>query len=339
MSPGTATSPPPAVVAPGPAAVQAWVVPEVGDGDGDVDADGDGDDDGDVVDGATRLLLPEEHAATRAQKTPTPTITREERTVFRGVTRRRYEDTGSGKDRPRSGLGKTSGTSRTIGHMSGMGILVVEDDERIGSSLTRALAGHGYEVDWARTGTDALAQVHDSTALVILDLGLPDVDGVDVCRSLRGRTPAPQVLMLTARRDEVDVVIGLDAGADDYIVKPFSLAELLARIRACERRYDTVDRITIGDLEIDVGARQAAKGGVTIELPAKEFDLLLALARKVGQVVRRSELLDTVWDEHWYGSTKTIDTHMWSLRRKLDTPGAASAITTVRGVGYRLEQS
>jgi DNA-binding response OmpR family regulator len=220
-----------------------------------------------------------------------------------------------------------------------MGILVVEDDERIGSSLTRALAGHGYDVDWARTGKGALTQVHDSTALVILDLGLPDIDGVDVCRHLRGRNPAPQIVVLTARRDEVDVVIGLDAGADDYIVKPFSLAELLARIRACERRYDTADRIVVGDLEIDVRARQTTKGGTQIELPAKEFDLLLALARNAGEVVRRSELLDTVWDEHWYGSTKTIDTHMWSLRRKLDMPGAASAITTVRGVGYRLERT
>ena len=222
--------------------------------------------------------------------------------------------------------------------MGGIGILVVEDDERIGSSLTRALEGQGYVVDWARDGGAALECVRDSTAVVVLDLGLPDIDGIDVCRLLRSRYAEIQVLMLTARRDEVDVVVGLDAGADDYIVKPFSLSELLARIRVCERRNPRPDLVVVGDLVITVDARRVMLGGVPIELSAKEFELLTMLARNAGDVVRRTDLLASIWDEHWFGSTKTLDTHVWLLRRKLDRPDAPSWITTVRGVGYRLER-
>jgi two-component system response regulator RegX3 len=222
--------------------------------------------------------------------------------------------------------------------MSGMSILVVEDDEQIGAALSRALEGHGYVVRWVRSGADALADVQDSMAVVILDLGLPDADGIDICRTLRARSRELQILILTARRDEVDVVIGLDAGADDYIVKPFSLAELLARLRVCERRETRADRVVVAELEIVVSTHRVTLCGERLELSPKEFDLLAMLARNAGDVVRRVDILESIWKEQWYGSTKTVDTHVWSLRRKLDRPGCASWISTVRGVGYRMER-
>jgi DNA-binding response OmpR family regulator len=217
-------------------------------------------------------------------------------------------------------------------------IVVVEDDEGIGASLERTLVGQGYAVTWVRTGADALAAVDPTTALVILDLGLPDQDGLEVCRQLRSGPAAPQVLILTARAEEADIVLGLDAGADDYLVKPFRLAELLARVRACTRRVDDErDRLTIDDLAVDIGARTVEVAGARVELRPKEFDLLVALARNAGRVVTREQLLEDVWDEHWFGPTKTLDIHIWSLRRKLDPEGGPSHISTVRGVGYRLD--
>jgi DNA-binding response OmpR family regulator len=217
-------------------------------------------------------------------------------------------------------------------------IVVVEDDEGIGSSLQRTLVGQGYEVEWARTGAEALALVKTMTALVVLDLNLPDQDGLEVCRRLRARPAAPQVLVLTARDDEADVVLGLDAGADDYLTKPFRLAELLARVRACTRRSESqADFLEIGDLTVDIDARTVQIAGAAVELRPKEFELLVALARSAGRVVTRERLLEDVWDEHWFGSTKTLDIHIWALRRKLDAPGATSRITTVRGVGYRMD--
>ncbi|MEA2933258.1 MAG: hypothetical protein QOI56_2043 [Actinomycetota bacterium] len=216
-------------------------------------------------------------------------------------------------------------------------VVVVEDDEGIGNSLVRTLGGQGYDVDWARTGAEALSLVRDTTALVVLDLGLPDQDGLDVCRRLRGRPSAPQVLVLTARGEEADVVLGLDAGADDYLTKPFRLAELLARVRARTRRSDALlDVLTIGDLTVDLGARTVRVAEDDVELRPKEFDLLVALAQAGGRVVTRERLMEDVWDEHWFGSTKTLDIHIWALRRKLDIPGGPSRITTVRGVGYRM---
>ncbi|MCU1374809.1 MAG: two-component system response regulator, partial [Actinomycetia bacterium] len=198
-------------------------------------------------------------------------------------------------------------------------IVVVEDDEGIGASLERTLVGQGYAVTWVRTGADALAAVDPTTALVILDLGLPDQDGLEVCRQLRSGPAAPQVLILTARAEEADIVLGLDAGADDYLEKPFRLAELLARVRACTRRVDDErDRLTIDDLSVDIGARTVEVAGARVELRPKEFDLLVALARNAGRVVTREQLLEDVWDEHWFGPTKTLDIHIWSLRRKLD---------------------
>ena len=227
--------------------------------------------------------------------------------------------------------------------MSAPEVLVVEDDEGIGRSLMTTLEGQGYAVAWAQTGEAALAAAGPRTSVVVLDLGLPDVDGLEVCRRLRTRSPALQVLVLTARRGEADVVLGLDAGADDYLVKPFRLAELLARVRACVRRHDPWDeRIEVGDLVIDIEARHVEVRRVTVagrevELRPKEFDLLLALARDAGRVVPRGRLMAEVWDEHWFGSTKTLDIHVWALRRKLDQPDRPSRISTIRGVGYRLE--
>ncbi len=216
---------------------------------------------------------------------------------------------------------------------------MVEDDVGIGGSLERTLRGQGYDVSWATTAADALTAVRVGTALVILDLGLPDADGLEVCRRLLARAVPPQVLILTARSDEADVVLGLDAGADDYLAKPFRLAELLARVRACTRRVDADrDHLVIGDLAVDLDAHSVAVGGVAVELRPKEFELLVALARSAGRVVTRERLLREVWDENWFGSTKTLDIHIWGLRRKLDQPGSPSRITTVRGVGYRLDE-
>jgi DNA-binding response OmpR family regulator len=217
-------------------------------------------------------------------------------------------------------------------------VLVVEDDEGIGRSLARTLEGQGCTVEWVRTGEEALRAAGPTTALVVLDLGLPDVDGLEVCRRLRDRTPAPQVLILTARDDEADVVLGLDAGADDYLVKPFRLAELLARVRACLRRHaPDDDRIQVGSLLVEAAARRVSIDDHEVDLRPKEFDLLLALARDAGRVVSRERLMADVWDEHWFGSTKTLDIHVWALRRKLDVVDRPSRIATVRGVGYRLE--
>lgn len=225
--------------------------------------------------------------------------------------------------------------------MTGERILVVEDDERIGISLTRALDGAGYATIWVTTGEAALtAAGAEPPDLVLLDLGLPDVDGLEVCRQLHTARLDVDVIMLTARDDELDIVTGLDAGAVDYITKPFKLAELLARIRAQLRRVEhprTRDRVDLGDLVIDVQAHRVFLDGAEIELRAKEFDLLARLAGDVGNTLTRETLMSDVWDEHWFGSTKTLDFHIAALRRKLDNDSGPSRITTVRGVGFRLE--
>jgi len=224
-------------------------------------------------------------------------------------------------------------------------VLLVEDDETIGRALHRSLVLHGYEVQWESTGRGALAaaQVRERD-LVLLDLGLPDLDGVEVCRRLRRMSPDSVLVMLTARQDEMDVVLGLEAGADDYLAKPVRLAELQARLRAHLRRGSAHAEsvITVGDLAIDSAGRHVAIGGREIVLRAKEVDLLHRLARDAGVAVTRETLMADVWDEHWFGSTKTLDVHVAALRRKLavDVPGAhrTPMITTLRGHGYRLEQ-
>jgi len=229
--------------------------------------------------------------------------------------------------------------------VSGTRILVVEDDPGIAAGLQRALAAHSYVVDIARTGAEAIElgihQPESEPDLVLLDLGLPDTDGLDVCRRLLDARPSTPVVVLTARTDELDVVVGLDAGAVDYIAKPFRLAELLARIRAHLRTVGPgPTRLVIGAMEIDLEARQVWLDGDELVLRAKEFDLVASLAANAGRVMRRDELMRDVWDDNYFGSTKTLDVHMASLRRKLgnDRVGAGS-ITTLRGVGYRLERS
>ena len=217
-------------------------------------------------------------------------------------------------------------------------MLVVEDDETIGATLVRALEAHGYRVSWTTGGHDAVTRAVEAD-LVLLDLGLPDLDGLDVCRAIRRHDELVPIIMLTARQSDGDVVIGLDAGAVDYVRKPFSLAELEARIRTHLRvsnRGATVLRH--GELCIDQAARRVWVGTDEVVLRAKEFDVLALLANEAGKVVTRERLMTEVWDYQWFGATKTLDVTMSSLRRKLgETAGQTSRITALRGVGYRFE--
>ncbi len=218
----------------------------------------------------------------------------------------------------------------------------MEDDEGIARPLTSALRGSGYRVDAVRTGTEALRAVTVDTAAVVLDLGLPDVDGVEVCRQLRAqRGPDLAILVLTARSGETDVVVSLDAGADDYVTKPFRLAELQARLRALLRRAEGgrgQGEVRAQDIRVDRGARRAFQGQRELDLTPKEFDLLAELVTHAGTVVAREDLLRQVWETEWFGSTKTLDMHVSTLRRKLgDDPNAPRYVTTVRGVGLRFE--
>jgi DNA-binding response OmpR family regulator len=217
-------------------------------------------------------------------------------------------------------------------------VLLVEDDQTIGQALESSLRLNGYHVTWVTSGRMAL--VHEPLPdLVLLDLGLPDMDGVDVCRRLRQRAPQSVLVMLTARQDEIDVVVGLEAGADDYLTKPVRLGELLARVRAHLRRgpvgAPAGAAITVGDLRVDTAARRVSVAGRDVALRAKEFDLLAKLAEHPGEAVSRDTLMTEVWDAHWYGSTKTLDVHIAALRRKL---GVGPEISTLRGHGYRLEK-
>ena len=218
--------------------------------------------------------------------------------------------------------------------------MIVEDDERIGATLLRALNGSGYETRWETTGRGAVTAVASQRPdLVLLDLGLPDMDGLEVCREIHRCDATIDVVMLTARDEELDVVVGLDAGAIDYVTKPFKLAELLARLRAQFRRSEprTESRMTVNDLVVDSNARRAWLGSDELTLRAKEFDLLARLVADAGNAVSRETLMADVWDEHWFGSTKTLDFHVAALRRKVDPADGVSRITTLRGVGYRFE--
>ncbi|MCU1497625.1 MAG: DNA-binding response regulator [Acidimicrobiales bacterium] len=224
--------------------------------------------------------------------------------------------------------------------MAAARVLLVEDDPHIGAALLRALVATGYQATWARTGGEGIAAFEQgSVDLVLLDLGLPDQDGLDVCRHLHDVDPLATVVILTARDEELDIVIGLDAGAVDYVTKPFTLAELLARVRAQLRRRSPHPgpAVSVGDLRIEGDARRVWIADTEVGLRPKEFDLLERLVRDVGKVVTRGELMADVWDEHWFGSTKTLDFHVAALRRKVDVDGAPSRITTLRGVGYRFE--
>jgi len=222
-------------------------------------------------------------------------------------------------------------------------VLIVEDDEAIGSELLTALGSAGFQARWSRTGQDALdaveAQVPD---LVLLDLGLPDIDGVLLCRELRQRMPGVVIVVLTARTAELEVVVALDAGADDYLTKPFRLTELLARLRAHVRRRpapaEPVGQLVESRLRLDVAARRAFFDEQEVALRPKEFDLLAVLVAAAGEAVSRERLIAEVWDENWFGPTKTLDVHVSALRRKLGDRGERpDRITTLRGHGYRYE--
>ena len=214
-----------------------------------------------------------------------------------------------------------------------MHLLVVEDEDAIAEPLVEGLKREGFEVTRVATGAAALEAA--PADLVLLDLRLPDTDGYAVCRELRARSDVP-IIMVTAKGEEVDRVVGLELGADDYVVKPFGLRELVARIRAVSRRTATrhvTGSLHAGPIEVDVRARKATVSGRELALTVKEFDLLALLVREAGGVVDRKTIMRDVWDTTWLGSSKTVDVHVASLRKKLGDPGL---IETVRGVGLRI---
>jgi DNA-binding response OmpR family regulator len=215
-----------------------------------------------------------------------------------------------------------------------MRILLVEDEDTIADPLIVGLQREGFDVDRAETVAAALAAA--PADVVLLDLRLPDGDGLDVCRTLRGRSQVP-IIVISARSEEADRVVGLELGADDYVVKPFGLRELVARIRAVTRRVSAsgtpAQPLRAGGIEVDERTRRAAIDGRELSLTPREFELLAALARDPGAAVSRQRLLQEVWHTTWYGSAKTIDVHIGALRRKL---GDAGLIESVRGVGFRL---
>jgi DNA-binding response OmpR family regulator len=225
--------------------------------------------------------------------------------------------------------------------MSRRTILLVEDERSITEPLAAALEREGFEAKVAGTVADALEQARAvDPDLVLLDVMLPDGSGFDVCRELRRDSRVP-IIMLTARGDEADRVIGLELGADDYVVKPFSAREVVARIRAVLRRTETTEpepagAIEIGEVRLDSAKREVRRDGETVELSRKEFDVLELLMRNAGTVVRRERLLEDVWDTTWFGSSKTLDVHISALRRKLgDDSSDPRYVRTVRGVGFR----
>lgn len=232
-----------------------------------------------------------------------------------------------------------------------MRVLLIEDDDRVAGPLTEGLHRFGFTVEHARSGAAGLAA--PEAAMVLLDLGLPDMDGIDVCRALRARSAVP-IIMITARDDEVDRVLGLELGADDYVSKPFGVRELVARIRAVTRRTRLANPQTgddgrrqsadpagpgtrqvqlIGPLAIDRRTRQVRLDDAPVALAPKEFDLLTCLAEDPGAVCSRRQILDTAWEPNWFGPTKTLDVHIAALRRKL---GDSAWIENIRGIGFRL---
>ena len=233
-----------------------------------------------------------------------------------------------------------------------MNVLIVEDNEQIADALEDALTRHGHQTVQASTAAEALTIVHNAQ-LILLDLELPDLDGHELCRRVRRQVDTP-IIIVTSRDDEVDRVMALHLGADDYVVTPFSRHELIARIVAVSRRAfrqaapkeaaadtaltlddDAASTLRLGELLLDLRARRAFVGGKQIQLTRKEFDLLSLLMEDSGAVRTREEIINKVWDENWHGSTRTLDVHIGSLRTKL---GDTRWIETVRGVGYRVEQ-
>ena len=216
-------------------------------------------------------------------------------------------------------------------------IVLVEDDESIGHAMHDALASHGYLVDWCRDASTATAAMDQGVPdLVLLDAGLPDVDGFTLCRWLREQHRDLPIVLVTARDADIDIVVGLDAGANDYVTKPFSISVLLARVRSQLRSAEAIDplaSIEIDSVRIFPASYVVTVAGERVALRRREFELLLLLARESDRVITRERLLSEVWDLHWGSSTKTLDMHVLALRRKL---GNAIEIATVRGVGYRL---
>ena len=218
-------------------------------------------------------------------------------------------------------------------------ILVVEDETTISEPLAEHLAREGFEPDVAGTIADAQEAFRTRPPdVILLDVMLPDGDGRDLAREIRKSSDIP-IVMLTARGEEVDRILGLELGADDYVVKPFSARELVARIKAIQRRGSATARkgpIEIGAIALDPAARTCSKNATNVELAAKEFDLLHLLMANTGTVLTREEIMDEVWDPHWFGPTKTLDVHISWLRKKIeDNPQHPRYITTVRGVGFR----
>jgi two-component system, OmpR family, response regulator RegX3 len=217
-------------------------------------------------------------------------------------------------------------------------ILVVEDEKSISEPLAEGLGREGFDTEVVATLESARQGWRRSPDLILLDVMLPDGDGRDLAREIRSESDVP-IIMLTARGEEIDRVVGLELGADDYVVKPFSLRELTARIRAILRRGRSSEPrtpIQIGEIRLDPASRTVTKDDQPVELAAKEFDLLQMLMASAGQVLRREQIMDEVWDPHWFGPTKTLDVHVSWLRKKIeDDPADPRYITTVRGVGFR----
>jgi DNA-binding response OmpR family regulator len=218
-------------------------------------------------------------------------------------------------------------------------ILVVDDEPNIAELIELYLSREGFQVVKADTGENAVrAAGEHRPRLVVLDIGLPDIDGLEVCRRLR-RTSTIPVIFLTARDSEVDRVVGLELGADDYVTKPFSPPELVARVKAVLRRTDpvaTTELIQVADVTIDLGRREVRVRGDVVAFTTREFELLQYLAEHPGLALSRQQILDGVWGYDWFGDERTVDVHLAQLRKKLD---GAVRIDTVRGIGYRLETS
>ncbi len=232
---------------------------------------------------------------------------------------------------------------RTRATLRPVNVLLVEDDDAIAEPLVKGLERQGYSVHREATGIGGVDAFCSSAPvdIILLDLGLPDIDGYEVCRRVRSESLVP-IIILTARGDEIDRVLGLELGADDYVVKPFGFRELIARINAVTRRSqntgtpsDDITHLT-GDVIIDNRTRRVTVVGEEIQLTRKEFDLLALLATDPGATQTRETILEQVWDAHWYGPTKTLDVHIASLRKKLGDP---TIIETVRGVGFRIRAS
>jgi two-component system response regulator RegX3 len=223
-------------------------------------------------------------------------------------------------------------------------ILIVEDESSFSEALSFLLGKEGYDVAVAATGTDAIKQFNENGAdLVLLDLMIPEISGVEVCKTIRTSSQVP-IIMLTAKDSEIDKVVGLELGADDYVTKPYSSRELIARIKAVLRRGSNEDIapengiLTAAGIRLDVGKHQVTVNGTLISLPLKEFELLEFLMRNSGRVLTRTQLIDRIWGGDYYGDTKTLDVHIKRLRSKIEAdPANPILIQTIRGLGYKLE--